>query len=81
MAHGSTAARENSAVLPASTAEQGTAVGIFRAAALAPALAIAAVVFFGLILGRLGVVFAHPLTICARVLVKELCAEPQMPVP
>jgi predicted PurR-regulated permease PerM len=39
--------------------------------ALPPALGIVAVVFFGLLLGPVGVIFAHPLVVCLIVLVKQ----------
>lgn len=42
-----------------------------RAVALPPALGIVAVVFFGLMLGPVGVIFAHPLVVCVIVLVKQ----------
>jgi predicted PurR-regulated permease PerM len=42
-----------------------------RAVALPPALGIVAVVFFGLLLGPVGVIFAHPLVVCLIVLVKQ----------
>lgn len=42
------------------------------AVALPPALAIVAVVMFGLLFGPIGVILAHPLMVCAMVLVEEL---------
>jgi predicted PurR-regulated permease PerM len=48
-----------------------------RAVALPPALGIVAVVFFGLMLGLVGVIFAHPLVVCLLVVVKQLCGEPK----
>lgn len=47
-----------------------------KAVALPPALGILAVVFFGLMLGPLGVIFAHPLTVCIIVLVQQLAVQP-----
>lgn len=47
-----------------------------RAVALPPALAIIAVVVFGLVFGLLGVVFATPLMVAAMVLVQELYVKP-----
>ena len=52
-----------------------------KAVALPPALGILAVVFFGLMLGPLGVVFAHPLTVCVIVLVQQLAVEPKVAEP
>lgn len=46
-----------------------------RAVALPPALGIVAVVFFGLVLGPVGVIFAHPLVVCVIVLVKHYRVE------
>lgn len=46
-----------------------------RAVALPPALGIVAVVFFGLMLGPVGVIFAHPLVVCVIVLVKQYRVE------
>jgi predicted PurR-regulated permease PerM len=51
-----------------------------RAVALPPALGIVAVVFFGLMLGPVGVIFAHPLVVCVIVLVQQVCADPHAPV-
>jgi len=48
-----------------------------RAVALPPALALVAVVLFGLILGPLGVIFAHPLMVSVIVLVKQLYIRPE----
>lgn len=42
------------------------------AVALPPALALTAVVVFGLLFGPLGIILAHPLMVCAIVLVEEL---------
>jgi predicted PurR-regulated permease PerM len=42
------------------------------AVALPPALALTAVVIFGLLLGPIGAIFAHPLMVCLKVLVEEL---------
>ena len=42
------------------------------AVALPPALAIVAVVMFGLLFGPIGIILAHPLMVCAMVLVEEL---------
>lgn len=42
------------------------------AVALPPALAIIAVVMFGLLFGPIGIILAHPLMVCAIVLVEEL---------
>ena len=42
------------------------------AVALPPALALTAVVMFGLLFGPLGIILAHPLMVCAMVLVEEL---------
>jgi predicted PurR-regulated permease PerM len=42
------------------------------AVALPPALALTAVVMFGLLFGPLGIMLAHPLMVCAIVLVEEL---------
>jgi len=51
-----------------------------RAVALPPALGLIAVVFFGLLLGPLGVVFAHPLTVSVMVLIQQLRPEPEAAV-
>lgn len=51
-----------------------------RAVALPPALGLVAVVFFGLLLGPLGIVFAHPLTVALMVLVQQLRPEPDAAV-
>ena len=42
------------------------------AVALPPALALTAVVMFGLLFGPLGIILAHPLMVCAMVAVEEL---------
>jgi predicted PurR-regulated permease PerM len=52
-----------------------------KAVALPPALGILAVVFFGLMLGPLGIIFAHPLTVCIIVLVQQLAVEPNVAEP
>jgi predicted PurR-regulated permease PerM len=46
------------------------------AVALPPALAIVAVVIFGLLFGPIGIILAHPLMVCAIVLVEELYVRP-----
>jgi predicted PurR-regulated permease PerM len=43
-----------------------------RAVSLPPALALVAVVLFGIIFGPLGVIFAHPLMVAVIVLVRRL---------
>jgi len=48
-----------------------------RAVTLPPALALFAVVLFGLIFGPLGVVLAHPLMVTVIVLVRRLYMQPE----
>lgn len=45
------------------------------AVALPPALGIVAVITFGLLFGPIGVILAHPLMVCAMILVRELYLE------